>query len=187
MKIVLTGGPHAGKTALARELARRGVRTVAEAAIDVIAELVGVLGPDAARAWRVANPREFQARIARLQIEREAALDARDPAPCFLDRGLFDGLAYCRAGGVEAPGELAAALAGARYDLAVSCELVLPFSQRADTGRITDLDRARRIEALMEQIYAERGVPLLRLPAIAPVEARAERLLAELKLVPARA
>jgi predicted ATPase len=180
MKVVLTGGPHAGKTTLLRELAARGQRVVPEAAIEVIAELVRTLGSDAARAWRSEHSDEFQARIAERQVAIEREFEPRNGELCFFDRGVLDGLAYCRLHGRQPPPTLEAAVRGARYDLAVLCELVLPFTSRTETGRTSDERRAREIELLVRDVYREHGFEVLALPLISPASARAERLLAEI-------
>jgi predicted ATPase len=42
--VVLTGGPHSGKTTLIEELRRRGQRVVPEAALALIEELNAAMG-----------------------------------------------------------------------------------------------------------------------------------------------
>lgn len=179
MKVVLTGGPHAGKTTLLRELARRGERVLPEAAIEVIAELVRELGTEAARRWRADHAEEFQARIAAHQLALERA---HAPAPnetCFFDRGLLDGVAYCRLHQRAPPPALAQALEHARYDIVILCELVLPFASRTETGRTSDELRARQIESLVRDVYREHGFNVQALPLVSPASARADLLLAE--------
>lgn len=180
MRIVLTGGPHAGKTSLAREFERRGHRVVREAAIECIARLVAELGPDGARAWRQANVDEFQDRIARLQLELERAADVAPDELCFLDRGLLDGLAYCQIAGQTPPRALIESLPCVHYDRVFVCELVLPFSSRRESGRLSSLERARLIEQTVFDVYASHGFRTERLPCISPVAARADLLLERL-------
>jgi predicted ATPase len=179
-KVVLTGGPHAGKTTLLRELGARGHRIVPEAAIEVIGELVREHGDAEARRWRLEHAEEFQARIA----ERQLALE-REHAPepgeiCFYDRGVLDGLAYCRLHRREPPRELVEAIARAHYDLVVVCELVVPFRVRTDTGRTSDEDRARVVEGLVRTVYEQHAFEVVSLPLLKPVALRADRLLAEI-------
>jgi predicted ATPase len=180
VKIVLTGGPHSGKTALLEEFARRGFTTVPEAAIGIIAGLVAELGTDGARAWRLAHVAEFQERIARAQLELEARAQQDIGAACFCDRGVLDGLAYSRLVGAPVLAALEQAVSSAHYDVAVLCEICLPFKPRVETGRTSDLERARQIEAQLGATYIEHGYELVRLPAVSPVAARADLLLAEL-------
>jgi predicted ATPase len=73
-----------------------------------------------------------------------------------------------------------AAVQSSRYDGIVLCDICLPFKPRVETGRTSDLQRAREIEASLVQTYHELGYEPLVLPAISPVEARADVLLAEL-------
>jgi predicted ATPase len=187
MRIVLTGGPHAGKTSLAREFERRGARVVKEAAIECIARLVRELGPAGARAWRAANVDEFQERIARMQVELERDVEEAPDELCFLDRGLLDGLAYCKIAGQAPPPALFESLPLARYDAVIVCELVLPFSSRRETGRISSLERARLIEQTVFDVYAEHGYRTQRLECISPLSARADLLLARIADVRTRA
>ncbi|MCC6405673.1 MAG: ATP-binding protein [Planctomycetes bacterium] len=188
MRIVLTGGPHAGKTTLIDALERRGERVVPEAAIAVIADLRRELGDDAATAWRRAHAAEFQERIAVKQLALEDALRLEPGERAFFDRGLFDGLAYCRLANVPAPRTVDAERARRRYDLVVLCELVLPFTDRAGTGRTSDLARAQAIETALAAVWTERGYPLLRLPSSLTVAEREALLLERIAaLGPARA
>lgn len=177
MRIVLTGGPHAGKTTLIDELASRGERVVPEAAIGVIAKLQSELGAERTTEWRRTHADEFQERIAREQLELEAQVSVRPEERVFFDRGLFDGLAYCRLAGVAPPRTVWEARGELRYDLVVLCELVLPFKERGASGRTSDLTRARAIESALEAVWIELGYPLWRLPADRTPGARAELLL----------
>lgn len=186
MKIVLTGGPHSGKTTLLAELGARGYPTVPEAAIGIIDELVAELGTEGAREWRRGHVPEFQERIAHRQLELEHLGRGAGNATCFCDRGLVDGLAYLRLAGVEPPGFLLEAVQRSRYDAVVLCDICLPFKTREQTGRTSSLERAREIEARLVACYVELGYAPLRLPAIAPVQARADLLLERLALPPRR-
>ncbi|MBM3992260.1 MAG: ATP-binding protein [Planctomycetes bacterium] len=180
MKIALTGGPHSGKTTLLAELAARGFATVPEAAFSVIEELVAELGRDEARAWRLTHVPQFQERIAQRQLQLECAARQESAAAVFCDRGLVDGLAYMRLVGAPPTPFVKAAVASSRYDLIVLCEICLPFKPRIETGRTSDLRRAREIEASLVATYRELGYEPLRLPAEAPAAARADLLLDEL-------
>lgn len=177
VKVVLTGGPHSGKTTLLEELARRRARVVPEAAIDVIGRLAAELGREAAREWRHTHVTQFQELIARRQLELEGAQLPTSGEPCFCDRGLVDGLVYFQLSGVEPSPFVRRAAGAARYDVVVLCELMLPFVERPESGRSSGLERALEIEARLERTYAGLGYPLLRLPALSPVATRADLLL----------
>lgn len=177
MKIALTGGPHSGKTTLLAELAARGFSTVPEAAIGVIEELVAKLGREEARAWRLTHVPQFQEQIAERQLQLECAARQENAAAVFCDRGLVDGLAYMRLVGAAPTPFVKAAVQSSRYDAIVLCDICLPFRSRVETGRTSDLQRAREIEASLIATYRELGYTLIRLPAIEPVAARADLLL----------
>lgn len=175
--IVLTGGPHAGKTTLVNALASRGVPVVPEAALGVIEELNTELGShDAQRAWRLSHAAEFQVRVAQRQRVAECAERAAAHPVVILDRGILDGLAYCRFLGREPPTELVELCAAATYSLVALCELVTPFDNRIGSGRFSSEAQARELEGLLEAEYARHGVPVVRLPVL-PHEKRVRRVL----------
>ena len=85
-RVVLTGGPGAGKTALLSELGTRGYATVDESARAIIAERV-------ARGLSARpEPPIFAREILRLDVERYKRL-APGPEWTFFDRGVLDALA----------------------------------------------------------------------------------------------
>jgi predicted ATPase len=93
MRIVLTGGPGAGKTIIARTLAERNpgrIALVPEAATQVYHSLQ--------TRWDrldLAGRRDVQRRIYRLQIEQEDRIASEHPGKILLlDRGTIDGAAY---------------------------------------------------------------------------------------------
>src|SRR5687767_4462428 len=108
-RVVVTGGPHSGKTTLLHALAERGCRTVPESALQVIDELNERFGVAGQVEWRKSNRLEFQEMIAARQLALEAAVDESDPRPVFFDRGLHDGLAYCKVSACPVPATLASA------------------------------------------------------------------------------
>ena len=175
MRIVLTGGPHSGKSTLIDALARRGMKTVPEAALLEIEAMVADHGADEARRIRRADTRAFQVAVSRRQAQLEASM-GRLAGPVFFDRGMIDGLAYCHHYDFEVPAELERLASDARYDLCVVCSLVVPFTLRAATGRTSDETAARRLEQLITEAYRERAIPVVHLPLV-PLPQRLERLL----------
>lgn len=178
-RIVLTGGDHAGKTTLVEAFRARGYTVVPEAALQEIEALNRELGVAGQRAWRQAHWTEFQARVARRQHALEArALDSGARA-IVLDRGLPDGIAYCRLAGAGLPPELQDGLER-RYDQVWLLDTVTPFAARTASGRLGGLERSTALRDLLGAVYRELGYapePL----AHVPVEERLSRVLARLE------
>ncbi len=85
-KIVLTGGPSSGKTSLIEELSSMGHSVIPEVAKDLILK-IGNLDPRDKVSYA-----KFQEDVALEQIRREEELYKGQIT--FLDRGLYDGIAY---------------------------------------------------------------------------------------------
>ena len=144
-----------------------------EAALGEIEALTRELGVEGQRTWRRKNPEEFQIRVAKRQLQAETALRS---GLVFLDRGLVEGIAYCRAQRAAVPEELIELCRKADYQLVLLLELILPFDQRSSTGRSSDEAKARRLEEALEVAYAELDFPPIRVPAV-PLEERADLIL----------
>ena len=86
-KIVLTGGPGVGKTSIILALKVLGEHVVEEASTDYIKfkQASGIQSP-----W---DEEDFQDGILQLQKQSESRIDPKAPM-VFIDRGLYDGLAY---------------------------------------------------------------------------------------------
>ena len=177
--VVLTGGAYSGKTALARELAARGCTVLPEAAYQVITELVDLYGVDEQARWREANQVEFQRRISERQHARETAARCWDARHVFCDRGLLDGLVYCRLNGVEWPADLHELAAPARYAHVFVLATLAGFDPRRETGRVDAPEDSLRAADLLEQVYRPRAAAVTRVPQL-PVAARAELVLSAL-------
>jgi len=115
-KVVITGGPGAGKTAVL-ELVRR---TLCEH-VHVVGEAAGIVfGGGFPRAFDPESRRAAQRAIFFVQRELEALAAAANPAVVLCDRGTVDGAAYW-----PGPGELwpavgtTLALQLARYDAVI--------------------------------------------------------------------
>ncbi len=165
-RVVITGGTFSGKTTLVRALSERGFRTVPEAAIQVIEELIPLMGVEEQVRWRQANPIEFQMRVLQRQIELEAAVGPGE-FPVFFDRGRPDGVAYMRLGGHALPAALQSALDDLPYGRVFLLETLAEFDQRSDSGRTSDRERSLRTRDHLRDVYNESGYEPVLLPEMA--------------------
>jgi predicted ATPase len=176
IRVVLTGGACAGKTTLLGYFARRGYRTVPEAALAVIQRLNRTMGVERQRAWRDSHLLEFQRMIVAQQLRQEAALPKQDCGPVFFDRGLADGVGYLRQAGIEPPTELVQASRAAYYSHIFLLHTLARFAARRATGRPDTRDYSLAIAAAVRAAYVELGYEVIEVPEM-PVERRAAFIL----------
>ncbi len=167
---VFTGSAHSGKTTLIQAFEREGYPIVREAAIQVIQQLTAELGVEDQARWKASRRSEFQARVARLQLELEEGLRTEATGTALLDRGLPDGIAFCRAYGAPLPVELQQGGAWRRYDAVFLLDTLRPFVARADTGRSEDYESSIRIRDLLHSVYTEHGYQPVFVPQQNPDE-----------------
>ncbi|MCP3902918.1 MAG: ATP-binding protein [Planctomycetes bacterium] len=179
--IVVTGGSYSGKTSVVEMLADLGHEVIPEAAYEVIAELTEAHGVAEQARWRRANTVEFQRRITVRQHGRE--VEARRSASPFVfsDRGVPDGLAYCRLEGVAFPEDLDALVASARYAHVFVLETLSSFDERLGTGRIHTRADSYRVAEILDEIYRGCSGVVTRVPE-APVAERVDLVLRTLGL-----
>ena len=175
IKVVLTGGPCAGKTTLAQALSRTGASLVAEAALQVIDALRDELGAEEEARWRRAHAVEFQRRIARLQVASEQMGVATGATRVVCDRGLPDGIAYLRHFGVTPPDDLWRLARDARYDAVFLLDTLSEFRPRPETGRLEDHEASLSLRHELSAVYRELGHAPILIPAL-PVEERVRRV-----------
>lgn len=174
--VVITGGSHAGKTTVIRELESAGHPVVEEAAYEVIESLTDELGLDAQATWRREHVVEFQRRIAQIQITREQQARNTSHPVVFCDRGLFDGLAYCQLAGESWPDDLWALATDARYAHVFVLETLSTFDARTASGRIHSHADSVAIADLLTATYEDRADCVTRIPEM-PVDQRVRRIL----------
>lgn len=153
-RFVLTGGHGVGKSSLAAALELRGEHVVHEAAATVrrAGQAYGDPFPEDAP--------DFESRALALHLLREDRIPASIPR-VFLDRGAPDYLAYARTGQWRlSETEISACLA-ARYDAVFMVEP--PASGVPTIGRAEEAF-CRRLVAIIEDVYAESGIPAIRVP-----------------------
>lgn len=184
MRVVLSGGPGSGKTSTIEALAARGHAIVPEAGIQCIAELNAELGLEGQREWRRAHRLEFQMRVLARQLANEARATAAPGAHLFLDRGVVDGLGYCRHFGERPPPELERAARAARYDRVFVLDTLPDFPERGSSGRSSGRADSLALRDRIEEAYRELGHRPTRVPVMS-IEERADFVLAQLAAAPA--
>jgi predicted ATPase len=161
---VLTGGPSAGKTTLLERFRLAGYQTVSEAARQLMEERKidsGMLMNE--------DRLEFQKAVLKKQLELEAALAAAPAA--FLDRGVPDGLAYCKLAMLTPPAELREAAGRNRYSNVFFLEQLPGYT--TDAVRREDSQTALTLCRLLREAYEECGYTPIDVPAL-PLDERAE-------------
>lgn len=165
-KYVITGGPCTGKTTLINELAKLGYSTVQEAARMILK--AEQQKPNGMLPWT--NLSGFQNLIFKKQIELE---DIVSGTPVFLDRGLFDNIAYCLKGNIEIPKELMNYAKTKRY---TKIFLPDPLPYQKDSERKEDPKEAKEIHELIERVYRDLNYEIIAVPVLPP-QKRAEYLI----------
>ena len=170
-RIVVTGGPGAGKTSLIDALRRRGLPCTFETGRAIIRGQVEVGGSALPWADREAYARLMLAMDSRIHAGAEVL-----SGPVFFDRGVPDIVGYLRLCGLPIPDDLAAAALTLRYDPLVFIAPPWPEIFVNDAERKQDFAEAVRTHAVMAQVYAELGYDLVELPR-ASVEDRVDFVL----------
>lgn len=176
---VITGGPGAGKTTLVRELQKRGMACVPEAARQIIQEQVQAKGN--------AVPWGGTTRYTELMLAQSIADYAKHSgatAPTFFDRGIPDVLCYARLIGLRLD-EIQHACRQYRYGRSVF--LAPPWREiyTVDEQRRQTFAEAVETYQVMTQVYADCGYEVVELPQVSPAE-RAKFLLREIGRIPPR-
>ena len=170
-RIVITGGPGAGKTSLIDALERRGFPRTFEAGRAIIQGQVDVGGTALPWADREAYARLMLAMDSCIHTGAEILSGA-----VFFDRGVPDVVGYLRLCGLPIPEDLAAAVLALRYDPLVFIAPPWPEIFVNDAERKQDFAEAIRTHAVMAQVYAELGYTLVELPRVS-VEDRVDFVL----------
>lgn len=165
-KVVLTAGPNAGKTTLLRALQKLRFPVIEEKATEVIRE---------GRFLPASNPVGFRRETLARQKAAEVAV-ASDSRTVVLDRGAYDGRAYCHATGCAEPGFLSE-LEDGLYPLAFVLDPVPTWD--ADGVRYEDLDFTYTINPILEEVYRNAGARVVRVPFM-PVQDRVDMILSVL-------
>jgi len=174
-KIVLIGGPSSGKTTLLNKLKERGFNIIPETAKDLI-DLRRMQGEKV-------DPKDIpkysilQNDITLEQIRREREMYHGELT--FLDRGIYDNLAYCSKFLGFIP-DITQKLIGEHlgYDRIFVLDR-LPFIK--EDFRVENSDEeASEIHKRIMQVYQNKGYKLERIPVL-PIEERVNYLLEKVK------
>jgi predicted ATPase len=155
---VITGTTSTGKTTLIDELAKRGYKTVPEAARTLIdqAATKGI----SAKELRT-NEREFNREVLRLKQELDARQDPNELV--FFDRGVHDILAYARYYQYDHIEHVIEAAERSRYRKVFLLDQ-LPYEH--DYARTEDAEFSQDIQRLLEQVYTEYDMMPIHVPVL---------------------
>lgn len=164
-RVIITGGPGAGKTSVLRALSRLGYRTVQESARDVIAErLAAGLSPRP-------DPAAFALEILRRDIEKYER--EQTGADCvFHDRAIPEALGMVRDADAMSPERVTQLLA--QYGFHRQVFVLPPWEAiyRQDAQRDQTYAEAVAVHAAVVGLYRSLGYELIEVPK-APVQERA--------------
>ena len=164
---VITGAPCAGKTAVIRELERRGYMVVHEVARAYIDAELG-MGKDLAQIK--ADLPGFEELILKTKVGIEAGLDPA--AVVFLDRAVPDSIAYYQQAGLDPAGPFKSSSVF-RYRQIFLFERI---RFKTDAVRSEDDRIAAELDRLLEAAYRKLGYCPVRVPLM-PVGARVDFIL----------
>jgi predicted ATPase len=167
-KIIISGGPHSGKTTLFESL--RSIYTdawfVEEPATRVIRR--ELTKAEESSTYRPIAPWIDYSLFGPIVVAESIALEDKIPRAthlAFLDRSLIDGIAYSRLNDCAflIP-DIQRHIRAAEYTLAFFCEQVGDHAQ-TDIRRET-ADEAKRTRNYLAEAYAESDIPVIHLPAV---------------------
>ncbi|MBI5045950.1 MAG: ATP-binding protein [Candidatus Niyogibacteria bacterium] len=147
---VITGAASSGKTTTINYLRQLGYPVSRETARDILEE-------------KTLAPRtiEFQTELAQRHLSREKEIRASNHDIIFTDRGLYDGIAYCKYFGLENIPEICKT--NVRYDTIFFLEPLNDFEH--DGLRVeANQKEALIIADLIRQEYQTRSMPCVNVP-----------------------
>lgn len=174
-RIIITGGPGAGKTSLLAALQQRGYPCSEEISRQLIME-ESAKGSGCLPWIDLAAfaDRALERMIASYQAEQEAG-------PCFFDRGIPDIIAYLRVAGLPVSEKFEQAIT--RYPYAATVFLLPPWDHIyvQDDARWQTFEEAETIYHQIGTIYRSSSYHIEELPKC-PVEERTDLILKMLQL-----
>ena len=159
---VITGGPGSGKTTTVNLLKERGYITTFEHARHYL-DTQRLKGKTIEEVR--SQQSEFQSGVLDMQIEQENQISP--DVLVFLDRAIPDALAYYRFLNLPEDEKLTEALRTVSYKKVFILDC-LPLVR--DYARTEDDAAQKKIHALLLEVYAELGFPIIQVPVLAPKE-----------------
>lgn len=165
-RVVLTGGPYAGKTTLIEALAALGFATIPEAAIEVIRKEAKERGRSKFEEWRDADPVAFQTQVFLRQLKNERRLGLAPPAKpgVFMDRSGIDSISYLRLAKRKVPTKWLDYAWANRFREVFVLDTLQPFEPRADTLRRSNLEVSLRLRDQLLKDYESFGYRPILIP-----------------------
>lgn len=157
-RVVLTGGPGAGKTTCLDRLRALGYTTGEDAAREIIRERTCLQLP----------PRPDEVTFAKQIFDREiAAYNAGESTPVFYERGIVDAAGYLLAAGALSAEEAAHVIEVYPYDLVF---LLPPWKEiyRIDTERDHTFDHSVKVYESTVRLYRRYQYEPIEIPAGSP-------------------
>lgn len=168
-KIILSGGPHTGKTTLMNGLRQHlsgNVHFVPEPAEILIKEELSkeTREPGYRGVFPTTRYAEFVDMVVAKSVELEEAIPD-NASIAVLDRSLIDNIGYARLNGQEhlVP-NLQRLVTAARYSTALLCDFVGKYTQTA--VRPESWEFAQAIHGHLLRAYDESGIEVVHLPAV---------------------
>ena len=175
LKVVVSGGPCAGKTSLVNFLRAKGFSTTPETARQLIADQQKT--PDPIIPWK--KPQEFQDLLWKTNVEKEKNLP--EDNILIMDRCAVDIIGFCDFLKTKKPENWQEFFDKQRYDLIIIPEMLHNYKE--DPQRAYKEQESYDIHQAIKDLYTELGYAFLELP-IAPIEKRAELVLEAIKKLP---
>lgn len=178
-KIVITGGPYAGKSSVINALQAKGHLCVDEAGIQVFDQLNEAYGIEGQIQWRETHVSEFQNLVIKQQSLNESKIQELDVPYAFLDRGQHDSFVYAQLSGAQLSDDFISLLEKREYSQVFLLDVLLPFDIRAETGRNVNYENACMIGSKLKSAYELFGYKVTVVPQFS-IEERMQYILERL-------
>jgi predicted ATPase len=171
-KVMITGGPHSGKTSIIKLIENDGYPVVHDQAYEIIKELNEKWGLSRCAEYRKRCLDEFEIEVCRRTLNR--ALDVGvNSLHLFFDYGVIEPEAFLHYYGQEPSGMLQSLIDTHDYDTVFFCEQLDKFTARIGTGRFEMTRKEAETKGnLIRDAYHSRGYATTLLPKTLSPEER---------------